>query len=34
MQKALNPKHPGNPRHNVEIKRIGNRYRRELQFQT
>ena len=29
MQKAPNPKHPGNPGHNEETKPEDNRYRRE-----
>ena len=33
MQKAPNPKHPGNPGHNEETKPIDDRYRRELRFQ-
>ena len=29
MQKAPNPKHPGNPGHNEKTKAKDNRYRRE-----
>ena len=29
MQKAPNPKHPGNPEHNEKSKPKDNRYRRE-----
>ena len=34
MQKALNPKHPGNPGHNEKTKPMDNRYRREQRFRT
>ena len=34
MQKAPNPKHPGNPGHNEKTKPKDNRYRRELRFPT
>ena len=32
MQKAPNPKHPGNPGHNEKTKPKENRYRRERRF--
>ena len=32
MQKAPNPKHPGNPGHNEKTKPKDNRYRRERRF--
>jgi hypothetical protein len=34
MQKAPNPKHPGNPGHNEKTKLKDNRYRRERRFPT
>jgi hypothetical protein len=34
MQKAPNPKHPRNPRHNEKTKPKDNRYRREWRFPT
>ena len=34
MQKSPNPKHPGNPGHNVKTKPKGHRYRREQRFPT
>jgi hypothetical protein len=34
MQKAANPKHPGNPEHNEKTKSKNNRYRGEQRFPT
>jgi hypothetical protein len=34
MQKAPNPKHPGNPGHNEKTKLKDNKYRREQRFPT
>ena len=34
MQKAPNPKHPGNPGNNEKMKTKGNRYRREQRLPT
>ena len=34
MQKAPNPKHPGNPGHNEKTKPKDNRYRQEGRFPT